>query len=963
MHARFRSLAVATVVAMLSLVAVVPAQGQAAWSTPSFVRSMGGTGRAGLYAWGLAYNPVSNEVIVSDYMNFRVRRFSRDGVHLGDLPKVGGETWSVATDPNNGDIYVADNWNKQVHRYDVNGNHLLTFSVSRARYAAWIDIDHNGKLWIVDSADWSNATNVRLHRYAANGTHEFSKQLLVPYPNVPTLYGIHVAANGLIYTPDGNNGVIHVWNTSANHVMSFGSGGDGPGLLSGDIRGMAVDEANGWLFVSDSNGNEIEQFRLDGTYIRTFGSTGTGLGGLNAPRQLSVDPGGDVWVAEYGNLRFQRFTSSGTPVATYPDPSWAPPVGHLGYAHDLSVDAATGDVWVADWANQRVQRLRADGSSAGTWGRRGSGDHGFNYPSAVGFDPVLRRVWVANEEGRYIKVYDENMNYLMILGQQAKTPEDRGYLKNPTDIDFYDGKAFIGDEQHHSIKVLDATTGQELYQFRTRPGDGWSGNHGLGIDPATGNVYVANYQDDRIYVHAADGTKLFQFGSSGSANGQFTDPRDAVVIGNVLYVVDAGLSRIQAFTLDGTFLGKWGGWGDNAYQFRNPAGLDTDAQGRLYVMDMSNDRITVFDPATPRPAYSWSRPTVTLTSPADGQVLSAGPAVFTGTASDPDGIANVEIAIQRNDTGWWWDGRTSSWQAARTYNLARIIAATAPATTVDYSWTMPVIQHGESFRVEVVSRDRNNSASNPVAASYSLAPRTIVDTAPPSITTTSPVNGATVPSTEPVAFRGTATDDTGVAAAMIAIQDQTTKQWWHTSGTWRTSFSWVPATLDVPGATSTGWRFDWTAPADRRYGFLARVDDRVGNITKTTWATFDVVTPTTDTTPPDGTVIVPVNRQTTTAGTPFQMRGTATDDVGVATVLIAIRDTTTGLWWRANGTWGGWDQHAATLSAPGAATTEWTFSWTPPAAGSYGILVRTDDLAGNTDPAKPWVTFTAETVP
>ena len=50
---------------------------------PRFERSIGGQGRPGVFAWGVQYNPVTDEILVGDYLNFRVRRYDKDGQPAG----------------------------------------------------------------------------------------------------------------------------------------------------------------------------------------------------------------------------------------------------------------------------------------------------------------------------------------------------------------------------------------------------------------------------------------------------------------------------------------------------------------------------------------------------------------------------------------------------------------------------------------------------------------------------------------------------------------------------------------------------------------------------------------------------------------------------------------------------------------------------------------------------------------
>jgi hypothetical protein len=115
--------------------------------------------------------------------------------------------------------------------------------------------------------------------------------------------------------------------------------------------------------------------------------------------------------------------------------------------------------------------------------------------------------------------------------------------------------------------------------------------------------------------------------------------------------------------------------------------------------------------------------------------------------------------------------------------------------------------------------------------------------------------------------------------------------------------------------------------------------------------------PAPDTTAPTVTIAAPVKDQNVGLA-PFDIGGSANDDVGVASVRLAIRDRDTLLWW--TGTeWGAYTTLEASIAEPGAPTTTWSYSWTPPAAGNYGVLVRVEDTSANTNAVKPWVRFRA----
>ena len=76
---------------------------------------------------------------------------------------------------------------------------------------------------------------------------------------------------------------------------------------------------------------------------------------------------------------------------------------------------------------------------------------------------------------------------------------------------------------------------------------------------------------------------------------------------------------------------------------------------------------------------------------------------------------------------------------------------------------------------------------------------------------------------------------------------------------------------------------------------------------------------------PDGRVSIPTQEQVFTTTT-VTFSGTATDDVGIAAVHLAIRDRATSQWLRLDGTWGAQQWWATTLTRPRATWTRWSVS-------------------------------------
>lgn len=74
--------------------------------------------------------------------------------------------------------------------------------------------------------------------------------------------------------------------------------------------------------------------------------------------------------------------------------------------------------------------------------------------------------------------------------------------------------------------------------------------------------------------------------------------------------------------------------------------------------------------------------------------------------------------------------------------------------------------------------------------------------------------------------------------------------------------------------------------------------------------------------------------------------GTASDDVGVARVEVAIQDATTRQWWQPGGGFGTYTWLNATLVAPGEPVSDWDYPGVPP--GEYIVLARAVDTSNQT---------------
>jgi hypothetical protein len=101
--------------------------------------------------------------------------------------------------------------------------------------------------------------------------------------------------------------------------------------------------------------------------------------------------------------------------------------------------------------------------------------------------------------------------------------------------------------------------------------------------------------------------------------------------------------------------------------------------------------------------------------------------------------------------------------------------------------------------------------------------------------------------------------------------------------------------------------------------------------------------------PPETTVTSPLYGTAYLPDSEVVFSGTASDDVGVAQVRVAIQNSVTKLWWHANGTWGSIQWQSSQLTRPGRITTAWSWHWPGGPEGAFVLHAQARDANGATD--------------
>jgi glucose/arabinose dehydrogenase len=239
-----------------------------------------------------------------------------------------------------------------------------------------------------------------------------------------------------------------------------------------------------------------------------------------------------------------------------------------------------------------------------TWGSYGQGrDSRFNAPEGIAVDQQ-GNVYVVDTDNDRIQKFSANGTFIGELGRHGV---QNGTFKNPEGIALdQQGNIYVVDTGNNRIEKFSSNfsgnfsanspNGTYLAQWGkhgVEPDSRFNAPEGIAVD-RRGNVYVVDTGNNRIQKFSANGTFLGKFGSFGTNDTSFDAPEGIALDqqGNV-YVVDTGNNRIQKFSANGTFLGKFGSFGSDENQFKYPSAAAVDSQGNIFIADTSNNRVSV----------------------------------------------------------------------------------------------------------------------------------------------------------------------------------------------------------------------------------------------------------------------------------------------------------------------------------------------------------------------------------
>ena len=170
------------------------------------------------------------------------------------------------------------------------------------------------------------------------------------------------------------------------------------------------------------------------------------------------------------------------------------------------------------------------------------------------------------------------------------------------------GRLLVGNDGRDNVEVYDRDDGNLLAVF----GEGLLRMPtAISIGP-DGNIYVTDSQNHNVQVFDSRYRHVNTIGRAGNGPGELNFPVDTEVIGRLVdgemiyevFVADQGNKNVHIFDLEGNILGtvpkgrcSWFS-GCKPPSMARLMALDSDAQGRLHILDIFDANVAIVNPET-----------------------------------------------------------------------------------------------------------------------------------------------------------------------------------------------------------------------------------------------------------------------------------------------------------------------------------------------------------------------------
>lgn len=186
-------------------------------------------------------------------------------------------------------------------------------------------------------------------------------------------------------------------------------------------------DLNGNLFVVESEKNVLRKFSKEHALQKEIGGTGWGDDQFDHPSGVWARNGIDVFVADYGNHRIQRFDRNLAFISSFstrdrPNTDVRPPDGRasFGYPTDVAI-SRLGDLFICDSENSRILKVVGQSQVQKAFGGFDAGKGRLRKPSRIEIGPndnvYVLDAMPAGRQGNRVVEFDNFGNFVRVIGE------------------------------------------------------------------------------------------------------------------------------------------------------------------------------------------------------------------------------------------------------------------------------------------------------------------------------------------------------------------------------------------------------------------------------------------------------------------------------------------------------------------------------------------------------------------
>ena len=279
--------------------------------------------------------------------------------------------------------------------------------------------------------------------------------------------------------------------------------------------------------------------------------------------------------------------------------------GRFDNPEDISI-SSDGTIYVCDRNNNRIQCFDPNGNFLCKWGRYGTKDGEFNWPTGLavislshGGDSINKMTYtrLVTESNALVSTSLKDL-----LSKINVCTETGTYMVSiPLEILSIcvayagDKYLYVVDSGNNRIQVFNVN-GLELSSSMINYRDAKSPVSSRDIkSPVSSSVAKSpiSSRDIKSPISSEGARFICKWGRLGKGDGYFKHPLTCEIGNGVIYVTDTANSRIQVFDLNGKFIFKWGTLGKGDHQFYYPNNLVVGlGVPRRFMSEKLDDKLT-----------------------------------------------------------------------------------------------------------------------------------------------------------------------------------------------------------------------------------------------------------------------------------------------------------------------------------------------------------------------------------